>query len=83
MVALVLADIKIIFFIASPVAMFWIFDQNSLDNIGMFQLLLTVLSQRQGFLYFSHYPTSRSYEATQVGQMTQTDRGDVPYHMES
>jgi len=41
------------------VAMFWICDENSVDNTGMFQILMNILTQCQRLFCFSPTPPAR------------------------
>lgn len=79
-----LAGIELIFVHSSSYGdMFWIFDENSVDNTPMF-CCTAVLTQRQGLFSSSCCPTSeeaggaRSWEGTEPGQLTQLDQRDIP-----
>jgi len=67
--------------------MFWICAENSVDNTGMFSLLLScAYTASRPFLLLTppHQQVSsgctRSWEGTQLGQLTPTDENNIPYH---
>ena len=87
---LVLAGTELIFFTVASMGLSWICAGNSADNTGVFQLSLssacteprpslprTPPHQRAG------WGCTRSWEGTQLGQLTPTDQRDVPHHMAS
>ena len=70
--------------------MFCICAENSVDNTGMFSLLLSSAyteSRRLLLLTPPHqrvgWEGTRSWERTQLGQLTATDQRDIPHHMTS
>ena len=71
-------------------AMFWICAENSVDNTGMFSLLLSsAYTESRPFLLLTAphqrggWGCTRSWEGTQPGQLTPTDQRDIPYRMAS
>ena len=71
-------------------AMFWICDENSVDNTGMFSLLLSsAYTESRPFLLLKPphqrvgWGCTRGREGTQPGQLTPTDQRAIPYHMTS
>jgi len=69
--------------------MFWICAENSVDNTGMFWLLLSsAYIEPRPFLLLTpphqgDWGCTRSWEGTQLGQLTPTDQRDVLYRMTS
>jgi len=70
--------------------MHFICAENSVDNTGMFELLLSsAYTESRLFLLLTSphqrvgWGCTRNWEATQLGQLTPTDQRDVPYHMMS
>ena len=68
--------------------MFWTCDENSVDNTGMFALLLSSAYTESRFLLLLTPPCqrvglacTRSWERTQSGQLTPTDQRDIPDYM--
>jgi len=68
--------------------MFWICAGNSVDNIGMFYLLLSSsYTESRPFLLLTPphqrvgWGCTRTWEETRPGQLTQTDLRDIPHHM--
>ena len=71
-------------------AMFWICAENSVDNSGMFSLLLSsAYTASRPFLLLTPphqrvgWGCTRSWEGTQLGQLTPTDKRGIPCHMTS
>jgi len=88
---LVLTGIELFFFHNSLYGtIFWIGDENSIDNAEMFSsllssaytesrpLLLLTLPHRQ-----AGWGCTRTWEGTEPGQLTPKDQRDIPYHMMS
>ena len=81
---------QLIFFIAACMVL-WICDQNSVDdNTPMPLLLLSRARTASRLSLFPalshqqvHWGCPRSWEGTQLGQLTPTDQRDIPYHMTS
>uniref|UniRef100_A0A8B9YXA4 non-specific serine/threonine protein kinase n=1 Tax=Buteo japonicus TaxID=224669 RepID=A0A8B9YXA4_9AVES len=70
--------------------MFWICAENSVDNAEMFQLLLSsAYTESRPFLLLTPphqqvgWGCTRSWERTQLGQLTPNDQRDIPDHMTS
>ena len=70
--------------------MFWTCDENSVDNTGMFALLLSsAYTESRPFLLLTPphqqegWGCTRTWEGTQLGQLTPTDQRDIPHHMAS
>ena len=70
--------------------MFWICAENSIDNTGVFSLLLSrAYTQSRPFLLLTPphqragWGCTRNWEGTQSGQLSPTDQRDIPYHMTS
>jgi len=70
--------------------MFWICDQNSVDNIGMFKILpSSSYTESRPFLLLTPphqqagWGCTRGWEGTQLGQLTPKDQRDMPYNMMS
>jgi len=83
-----LAGIELIFFTVASMGLCFGFVPKSVDNTGMFLLLLSSsytasrpllllppLHQRVGWGY------TRNWEGTQLRQLTPNDQRDIPYHM--
>lgn len=68
-------------------AMFWICDENSVDNTEMYWLFLSsVCTMLRLFLLLRPWVgkgCTRDWERTQPGQLTSTDKRDISYHMMS
>ena len=69
-------------------AVCWICAENSVDNPGMFSFLLSsAYTEPRPLLPLtppaSSWGCTRSWEGTQLGQLTPTDQRDIPYHMTS
>lgn len=67
-------------------AIFWISDQNSIDNTLFWQLLNSAYSVKafslsHTVLQWSRLGKVREWEGTQLGQLTPTEQGDIPCHM--
>ena len=70
--------------------MFWICAGNSVDNTGVFWLLLSsAYTESRPFLLLTPphqrvgWGGTRSWKGTQLGQLTPTDQRAIPYHMVS
>jgi len=70
--------------------MFWICADNGVDNTGMFLLLLSSAHREsRPFLLLTPpcqwigWGYTRSWDGTQLGQLTQTGQRNIPYHMTS
>ena len=89
-IVLVLAGVELIFFIVASMGLCFGFIcvGNSVGNTGMFQLLLSsAYTASRPFLLLTPphqgvgWGCTRSWEGTQLGQLTPTDQRDIPYHM--
>jgi len=68
--------------------MFWLSAESGVANTGMLQLQLrSAYTESRPFLLLtppaSRLGMHRSWEGTQLGQLTPTDQKDIPYHMTS
>ena len=89
---LVLAGIELIFFIVPSMGLCFGFVPKTvlIDNTGMFLLLLSsAYTESRLFLLLTPphkwvgWGCTRSWEGTQLGQLTPTDQRAIPYHMTS
>lgn len=66
--------------------MFWICAENTVNNTGMFSLLMssayTVKSFCTSHLTSEEAGGTRSWKGTQLGQLAPTDPMDIPDHLE-
>ena len=84
------AGIELNFFIANCMVLYFGFVLKTVDNTGVFQLLLgSAYTEPRHFLLLTPphqrvgWGCTRGWEGTQPGQLTPTDQSDVPYHMMS
>lgn len=67
--------------------MFWVYAENTVDNLGMFQLLLsrafTVKSSTAPHLTESRLGVHEDLGGDTAGQLILTDLRDIPNHMAS
>jgi len=68
--------------------MFWICAENSVDNTGMFLLLLSsAYTESRPFLLLAPpckwvgWGCTKGWERTQQGQLTSAGQRDIPYHV--
>lgn len=88
---LVLAEmIELIFFIAASMGLCFGFVLKTVDNSGMFSLSLSrAYTESRSFLLLTPphqrggWGCTRSWEGTQLGQLTPADQRDIPDHMAS
>ena len=88
LVVLLLAETELIFFIGASMELCFGFVLKTVLIIqACFCYCSAVLTQSQGLFCFSHqrvgWGCTRSWEGTQLGQLTPTDQRDIPYHMTS
>lgn len=71
-------------------AVLFIRAENTVDNSGVFSLLLSSThTQSRSFLFFTlpqkegGWGSARTWQGTQLGQLTLIDQRDIPEHMET